>query len=208
MTQNNARLTKKLVAITGGIGSGKSTALSIFKKEGFFVVSCDEITKKTYENRDFKKQLKEVFPSAVKGEKRLSVNKKEIARLCFDNEENYKKLSDLITMPVFTAAIDKTKKLNGIIFIEIPLLFEYGLQNRFDYVIVIKRNLTARIEGVKKRSGLSEEEITARINKQFDYDTADLSPYIVIDNDKDAKELKENLKNALKKIIFASENKG
>lgn len=208
MTQNNSHLTKKLVAITGGIGSGKSTALSTFKEEGFFVISCDEITKKTYEDKNFKKRLKGIFPTAVKGEKHLSVNKKEIARLCFNNEENYKKLSDLLTMPVFTAAINKAKRLNGLVFIEIPLLFEYGLQNRFDYVIVIKRNLADRIEGVKKRSGLSEEEITARINKQFDYDTADLSPYIAIDNNGDANDLKENIKNALKKIITDSENKG
>lgn len=208
MTQNNSLKTKKLVAITGGIGSGKSTALSIIKEEGFFVISCDEITKKTYEDSNFKKQLKKVFPTAITGEKRLSVNKKEIARLCFNNEENYKKLGDLLTMPVFTAAINKAKRLNGVVFIEIPLLFEYGLQDRFDRVIVIKRSLTARIEGVKKRSALSEEEITARINRQFDYDSADLSPYIVIDNDGDKKELKENIKKALKEITSVHETKG
>ena len=64
-----------------------------------------------------------------------------------------------------------------------PLLFECSYQNNFDGVIVITRDKNSRIESVKKRSNLTEEHILKRMESQFDYQNADLTPYTVIDND-------------------------
>ena len=59
---------KKLIAITGGIGSGKSLVLSTLKKQGYPTLSSDEIVKTLYKKPAVKKILKGVFPTAVKGE--------------------------------------------------------------------------------------------------------------------------------------------
>ena len=71
-------MANKLIAITGGIGSGKSFALSILKNEGFITLSSDIITAELYEKRKIKLILKKMFPSAVKGLFNLKIDRKEI----------------------------------------------------------------------------------------------------------------------------------
>lgn len=200
MTQNNK---PRLIAVTGGIGSGKSTVAEIIKSRGYSVVSCDEITKSLYKKRSIKKSLKKAFPSAVSGRICLKADKKRIARLCFNDDGNYKKLCDILTMPTFKKAIKTAKKIRAsLCFIEVPLLFEYGLQNEFDEVIVVTRNIGDRIKSVKTRSSLTEKEVRERIDRQFDYESADLSRYEVIKNDGDLSELKNAVVKILDKINF------
>ena len=197
------RSSYRLIAVTGGIGSGKSTALSILTERGFPVVSCDEFTRKLYEEHSVKARLKELFPSAVTGTTRLRADKKAIASICFNDDESYKKLCDALSMPTFAAALkraDTLGKSHDLVFMEVPLLFEYGLQSEFDEVLVITRPLNERIESVKKRSGLTEAEIRARIARQFDYSAARLSDYIVIENDGTKERLKEKLLSAVNKL--------
>ena len=85
-------------------------------------------------------------------------------------------------------------------FIEVPLLFEKGYQQSFDKVIVVLRNKEQRILSVIKRSNLTKEQVVARIENQVDYDKIDLSKFIVINNDKDEKELKEKVISALENL--------
>ena len=80
---------------------------------------------------------------------------------------------------------------------EVPLLFERGFAQNFDKIIVITRAKEERINSVKERSHLSEEEILSRIDKQIDYDKFDFTPYIVIKNDG----TKEDLAAAVIKAI-------
>ena len=82
-----------------------------------------------------------------------------------------------------------------------PLLFECNYQNHFDGVIVVMRDKKARIESVKLRSNLTEEQILARINNQVDYDKKDLSSYIIIKNDSDINALKEKVLKIAKELI-------
>ena len=119
------RSSYRLIAVTGGIGSGKSTALSILTERGFPVVSC-EFTRKLYEEHSVKARLKELFPSAVTGTTRLRADKKAIASICFNDDESYKKLCDALSMPTFAAALkraDTLGKSHDLVFMEVPLLF-------------------------------------------------------------------------------------
>ena len=193
MTQNKKNF---LIAITGGIGSGKSTVLSAVKNAGGQVISCDEITRALYNKHDLKARLQKLFPSAISGKTRLKADKKELARLCFNDDGNYAALCDAVTYPTFQTAMKKAAKFSGAVFMEVPLLFEYGLEKEFDAVIVIVRNYAARIESVKKRSALTENEIEKRMARQFDYSglTAGTHGNItVIENDGDETSLKEKV---------------
>lgn len=186
LKRGEKRLDKKnnfLVAITGGIGSGKSTAANALKEAGYPVTSCDEICAGLYKSPSFLRKLKKFFPSAIKGTLFPKADKKELSRLIFDNDENYKILSEQVTVPVYRAAMKKAKKKKGVVFIEVPLLFEFGKQSDFDKVLVIMREKSDREESVKKRSGLNEKEFSARLSRQTDYSKADLSGYTVILND-------------------------
>ncbi len=190
----------KLIAITGGMGSGKSLALETLKGAGYFTLSCDQIVKDLYKTHAVKRVLKSIFPTAVSGEKRLTVNTKKIADITFFDKQKHSELTMAITPLVLDEALKKASRKKGLIFVEVPLLFECGYQDKFDGVIVVKRDLNARIESVKKRSNLTEEQILARINAQVDYSALKLSNYIVITNDGDKKQLQKSVLDCVKSL--------
>lgn len=175
----------KLIAITGGIGSGKSLALDIIKNAGFYTLSCDQIVKDLYKTHKVKSVLKGIFPTAVSGNVRLRVNTKKIADITFFDKDKHAELTNAVTPLVLDQVLKKASRKKGLVFVEVPLLFECGYQDRFDGVIVISRKLDDRINSVKKRSNLTKEQILARINAQVDYSKIDLSNYKVITNDGD-----------------------
>lgn len=192
-----------MIAVTGGIGSGKTTALNIIKELGYPVFSCDDYVKNAYNNPEILKKLKEVFPSAFN--ESSAPDKTEISRLCFSNDNLYSKLTEIVSMPVFyellSIAKETAKAEKTAVFVEVPLLFEHGLQKHFNEVIVITRPLDSRIKSVMARSNLSREQVIVRMKKQTDYDNADLSPYAVIVNDKNVSSLKTKIINALNSLL-------
>ncbi len=175
---------KKLIAITGGIGSGKSFALSILKDLGYNVLSCDDFTNTAYQEKEIREFLLREFNST---------DKNEIKKLAFINKEKYERLTDVVTKKVYELTIKKAKTLEGLVFLEVPLLFEGNYEKDFDAVIVIKRKLADRIKSVLIRSNLTENEVKERIDRQFDYENADLKDYFVIANDSTQQALKEKL---------------
>ena len=183
----------KLYAITGGIGSGKSFALDCLKDAGFFTLSSDRIVGELYEKRAVKKILKRIFPSAVSGFFKLKIDRKKIATLAFNDGQLHQKLTDSITPLALDQIKKRTQSLSGVAFVEVPLLFECGYQKEFDGVIVVVRDKLDRIESVKVRSKLSEQEILSRMEKQVDYDKLDLAPYTVIKNDGDKDTFRERI---------------
>lgn len=193
-------MANKLIAITGGIGSGKSLALSILKNEGFNTLSSDIITAELYEKRKIKLILKKMFPSAVKGFINPKIDRKEISKIVFNDKDKLNRLTDTITPLVLQEIIKRAKKIDGTVFVEVPILFEKGYQSNFDKVIIIKRDKNSRIESVKIRSKLTEQEVLDRISNQFDYENSDLSSFITVINDNGEKELKEKLLQAIKNI--------
>lgn len=183
----------KKIAVTGGIGSGKSTVIQILKEAGFKVLSCDKITAELYQTRKVKLLLKKMFPDAVKGYFFPKLDRKIISAAVFNDKNRLDELTSTITPLVIKEVERRTKTLSGTVFVEVPLLFECNYQNRFDQVWVVKRKISNRIESVKTRSGLSEEQIVSRITSQVDYDKLDLTPYIVISNDSGVDQLKNTV---------------
>lgn len=189
-----------LVAITGGIGSGKSCALEIFESLGEKVVSCDEITNEVYLIPHVIKTLGKVFPTAKKGFFKKRLDKKEIARIVFNDKQKLEWLTQELTPLILKKCLHRANLLGGRVFIEVPLLFECSAQKEFDKVIVITRDKEERIQSVMSRSNLTREKVLARIDAQFDYDNADLSEYTVISNDGNVNNLKEKLVDYIKQM--------
>ena len=191
---------RKIIALTGGIGSGKSTVLNYIKELGYPVLSSDAIVSDLYKTAKVKRMLKKAFPTAVKGVIFLKIDRKELSRIVFNDGEKHALLTSMITPLVHSEIFSRAKKLNGLVFVEVPLLFECDYQNDFDQVIVVVREKSARIESVKQRSNLSEQEIIERMNKQVDYDKKDLSHFFVIANDGDEQCLKEKVNTVISQL--------
>lgn len=199
----NKANTKKniLIAVTGGIGSGKSTALSILLDMGYPIISCDKITAQLYKKRCIKKKIKNLFPTAVSGKICLSVNKSEISRLVFNDKKLNDLLTDTLTPTIFAKSLKLANKQKGIVFIEVPLLFEKNYTDKFDFIFVLTRDKSTKIKSVIKRSNLTEEQVLSRMAMQVDYDSLDLTNYIVIENNGDLQQLKKRLIEAVHTIL-------
>ena len=195
--QNNMGLK---IAITGGIGSGKSTVLSIIKDLGYTVFSCDDICKDLYKKQSVLRKLKTLFPSAISGKLFYKADKKALSNLTFNNDENYKKLSNFLQPLIVDKLVKKMDKVKGVCFAEVPLLFEGNYQSLFDKTIVVLRDKKERISSVFTRSKLTEEEFNKIASRQVVHDELDLTKYIVIHNNGDKQTLKEKIEEELNKI--------
>lgn len=192
------------IALTGGIGSGKSAVLKILKEFGEHTISFDAVYKRLLLNEDF---LLGVYGAAtVKPEYkngRLYLNSSVISKKVFSDTLALKKLNAFTHEKVFAEAFKQGKVFedNGErVFYEVPLLFEGGYQNRFDKVWVVVRDKGVRISAAAARDGLSEFEVEKRVKNQFDYENCDLSIHTIISNDGDLPSLKVKVESALNEI--------
>lgn len=192
LMQNNMK-----IAITGGIGSGKSTVSKIIKEEGYSVFSCDEIYAELLCDKSFSESIKELFGPEIFENNLL--DRKKLSEIVFNDAAALQKLNKLAHPAVIKCAIQKMEGLY-LSFCEVPLLFENGFESLFDGVIVIQRNKQDRINSVVLRDDLIGEEVEKRINAQFDYDIGDFAMYYVIHNNGDMKMLRDKTVDVLNKI--------
>ena len=185
------------VAITGGIGSGKSTLISIIKDLGYKVFSCDAICANLYKKQSVLRQIKKIFPTAVSGKIFLKADKKKISSLTFNNDKNYSLLSNFLQPLIVKELLKKMQKVKGVCFAEVPLLFEGNHQALFDKTIVLLRDKEERIKGVYNRSKIDKESFMHIANRQVDYDKIDLSNCFVIFNNHDVEDLSLKFENFL-----------
>ena len=191
------KLNKLKIAITGGIGSGKSQAVKFLKALGFSVFSCDEIYKNVILSREYIERVKKMFPEGVVNGQ---IDRKILAEIVFNDAQRRQTLNN-IAHPLIMEKLFKSMDgaPTNLDFAEVPLLFEGNYQELFDFVIVIERDIAKRIESVKKRDGLSDEQILNRIHSQFDYSKIKETEYfkngkiIVIDNNGGLEDLNEKL---------------
>lgn len=174
MTQSSIK-----IAVTGGIGSGKSVVCEIIKKQGYPVYSCDSIYSELLNSAEFLKKIDDEFYGVFKSDG--SLDRQALSEAVFNNEAELKKLNSITHPEIMSAAL---KKMEGekLAFLEVPLLFENGFENLFDGVIVVLRDKEERIRSVIARDKIDREHVLLRINKQFDYDNFDFTKYYVIHN--------------------------
>lgn len=196
---------KTVIAITGGIGSGKSTVAGIIKRLGYPVYSCDTIYHEIYPSKEYQALLKATFPSLPSAE---IIDRKTLAALVFSDECALKKLNAISHRAIMSVLDEKIAATeSALVFAEVPLLFECGFENGFDYVLIVVRSLSERLAAISARDNLSNEQAMQRIQSQYDYDAAIRSglfnsmPYLLLKNDSDISSLEENTKAVLQKLI-------
>lgn len=177
----------KTIAITGGIGSGKSTFCSKLKEKGFKIHSSDEQVAKIYKNpeKKFVTYLRTIGLS--KSISKKNIDKKIISKIIFENKQIRKKLELYIFKIVRKKRSDFIKqekqKKTKLIFIDIPLLFENNLEKQFNKVISIIASKRVRLKRLKKTRKMSEKQFKNIIRSQ----TSDVirkkkSDYVIYNN--------------------------
>ncbi len=195
---------KTKVAITGGIGSGKSKVLQIVAELGYSFFSCDEIYKSVIESPEYIQKIQVEFPACVINEK---IDRRKLAEIVFSNEKN-REILNSIAHPLIMNALfaQMNASATNVTFAEVPLLFEGNYEKNFDYVIVVQRAKNERIKAIKNRDGLSEAEIGNRMKTQIDYDSENMNSRLqknnifIVENNDTIEQLKTKILNILSKI--------
>ncbi len=177
------------VGITGGIATGKSTVLKAFNKQKINVISCDEIVHKLYQNTQVINKINKVFN--LTGDK---IDRKKLAQIVFNDKEKKEKLEAIIH-PLVRKEIEKEKRLNEYLFVEIPLLFEAKMEDLFDKIICVTCDRNTQMQRLCLRDNLTKEEAEKRINLQLDLKIKEeKSDYIIDSNDNIDKQITYILK--------------
>ena len=177
----------KTIAITGGIGSGKSTFCSKLKEKGFKIHSSDEQVAKIYKNpeKKFVTYLRTIGLS--KSISKKNIDKKIISKIIFENKQIRKKLELYIFKIVRKKRSDFIKKekqkKTKLIFIDIPLLFENNLEKQFNKVISIIASKQVRLKRLKKTRKITETQFKNIIRSQTsDVIRKNKSDYVIYNN--------------------------
>jgi dephospho-CoA kinase len=171
------------VAVTGGIGSGKSAVGEILEELGAVIVDADELARTVIErgNSGYDQVL------AAFGDEILTsgeIDRAKLAGLVFSDPELRKKLEGIIHPLVREAAeeIMKSAPSGSVVVNEIPLLFETNGAKRFDFVIAVQTPMELRIERLSQR-GMKLYEIEKRIAVQAsDQERASIADVIVVND--------------------------
>jgi dephospho-CoA kinase len=190
----------KIIGLTGGIGSGKTTLIEFIKMQGYSVYISDNEAKKILNSKEIVNKIQFLFPEHVLIVNNL-LDKKKLAEVVFNNPTELKKLNDLIHPLVqndFEQWVEKNKD-EKIVFKESAILFESGAYKHCDYVILITAPLDVRIQRVMERDVITKEQVLERIKNQWsDQEKAKFSDYIV--ENVDLPSAKQEILNVINKI--------
>lgn len=193
----------KKIAITGGIGSGKSTVSEIIRKMGYVVVSADKVYNELLLNEDFVKEICELMNiSPIEKDGRITIDRKALSALVFSDKTQLSRLNDFTHPRIMDEIFRRSEGVEPLFFAEVPLLFERGYETEFDNVFVVRRQLDLRLSGTVKRDGKTEAEIRKVIDNQFDYE-GNKSGYksIIIENNGTIQELETEVSEAVKRLL-------
>ena len=195
----------KIVGITGGIGSGKTTFSNHLKKLGFLVHESDRVVSEIYTKpkKQFLSFIKEkISRDAINHNK---INKAEIANVIFNNNTIKRLLERRIHKEVQSsreAFIKKyIKKKKKIIFADIPLLFENKLEKGFDLVICIISSKKNRSKRVLKNKKFTKENLSKIFKAQTTDKERKKRSQIIINNNKTKKDFIFSVEKVLTKLI-------
>ena len=193
------------VGLTGGIGSGKSTASRYFESLGAFVLDADEEAKKLITTNETVQHelISEFGTDIIDGTGR--VNKKKLARIAFQDEDHQQRLNSVVHPYIFNL-IDKefnrvfNDKKHGVFIVDAALIYETGFDAHLDYVIVVTAHLKNRMERALGRETLSREEILKRVGFQWPEEEKVNMADFVVHNDGTEAELQKNIESLIKKL--------
>ena len=155
------------VAITGGIGSGKTTVANLFEKFGVSIIDADVIAHQAVEpGQPALTQLLEAFGGQIL-DHTGRMNRDFVRRLVFTDPDKKAQLESILHPVIFQAIQDQISQLDAAYcLIVIPLLVETGVSDFIDRVLVVDIDEDTQIERVMKRNGLSRDEVQAIMKTQ------------------------------------------
>lgn len=190
------------IGLTGGIGSGKSTAANFFQSKGIDVIDLDQIAREVVEpGSKALNQIHSRFGNTVltsEGE----LNRQALSKVIFSNQQEKAWLESLLH-PLINS--EKQQKIesskSAYIVIEIPLLVENQLQKDVDRVLLIDCDEQQQLSRAKSRGNQTEDQIRKIIKSQASREERRKIAHDIINNDTTEEQLENQLKQFHKKYL-------
>ncbi|MFC4479272.1 dephospho-CoA kinase [Flavobacterium chungangensis] len=183
----------KVIGLTGGIGSGKTTVANYFQEMGVPVYIADDGAKRVMQSKNILSEVKAAFGGNIfDGE---VLNRAKLAQIVFNDKEQLAKLNAIVHPAVKLDFDDwvKEHKNNDYVMYEAAILFESGRYKDCDVIITVTAPEEVRIDRVIKRDKTTREEVLSRMKMQWNDEKRISKSNFVINNN--------NLKNAKEEVV-------
>lgn len=179
----------KVIGLTGGIGSGKSTISRYLREKGIVVLDADEIAREiVLPGSNVLKELAAFFGNEILLEDG-SLNRKKLGAIVFADPEKKLQLDALTHGKILDCIVERIqaekKRRVPFVVLDAPLLLETGLDQVVDEVWLVEMKDDLRIDRVMKRDGLSKEEVKARMAQQMGAEEKRKKSHVILDNSTD-----------------------
>jgi dephospho-CoA kinase len=187
------------VALTGSIGTGKSTAAQLFSEEGFHLIDADRIAHEILDAQQ--RKIGEMFgPHLVAGG---SVDRKALGSVVFSDKEKREALEALLHPLIYDEIAQQAAardELKYPYFIDIPLFFEGG-RYPIEKSVLVYTPRTVQLQRLMQRDGHPEEEALRRMALQMDIEKKCEHATYIIDNSGDLQQLQQECRRVQKEIL-------
>ena len=188
----------KIIGLTGGIASGKSTASSILRKFGATIIDADVLARKVVEKGE--PTLEKIIKTFGRGilKENGTLDRKALGEIVFSDQKKLLKLNEIVHPAVNQLALKLFQKENEKgkekIVYDCPLLIEGDLLSIVDCVWLVYIDEATQISRLMKRDGFTEKQAMERIESQMPLKDKLKLADVVIENNGDVNELEEKLK--------------
>lgn len=171
-----------IIGITGSIACGKSLVSNYLQEKGYTIIDADKIGHMALENDEVKKQLVNKFGKSIL--KDNEVNRVNLGKLVFENNENLKELNNIIHPQIRKNISEQIQvhKNEKLVFVDVPLLFEAKFDDLVEKIIVVSLDEKIQLERLMNRNSLSKEEALQRIKSQIPVREKEKLGDYVVDN--------------------------
>ena len=192
---------KKVIGITGGIASGKTTVSKYIKSLGYKVYDCDYIAHVVFEEKNIQRKLKEAFD--IKSD---IVKREDISKLVFSDTTKFKLLNSIMRDTILEKMDAIINLSQQTIFFDTPLLYDWSLEDMFDKIVFVYTKKDIQMKRLMKRDSIdytyANNKLSAQISIDEKLNIAKSRGDIVIVNDTSELDLYQKVDAFLKELSY------
>ena len=179
----------KVIGLTGGIGTGKSTVSAYLREKGCRIIDADRMAHQmTEKGSPCLAEIEAAFGKEVFSEDG-SLERKKLGEAVFADPAKKEKLEQIITQKVIEKTLAEIEQYRDrhekLVVLDAPLLFECGMQGDTDENWLVVCDKKIRFARIAARDGLGEEEIEKRVRSQMPTEQKEKLADCIIDNSRD-----------------------